>query len=247
MACPHCSKDVAGTPDDKVRTDFVPKSEFLDRIKNVDANAIKPHLEKVASLTVELQTAKAAAAELPTVRAQLDSLLDVDAFRRAGLGESASPDVLRMLHAKAVAALPEADRPDFRAWLTSETGAKSDPSTAPLLAAWAAPAAVTPQTPAAASGSAQAAPAVAPRVAGAPPAVAQPAPVVRPVPNAAAAAVEPAAQQRPTAKGLNAEAADITAKWKAARVTDPKRADAAYERETAAWQAKSDSLKSQPA
>lgn len=243
-ACPHCTKEIT---DATLDADWVKRSAIKGRLDEAGQNAAKPHLERVAALTVELQAAKAAAAELPTVRAQLDTLLDVDAFRRAGLGESASPDVLRMLHAKAVAALPEADRPDFRAWLTSETGAKSDPSTAPLLAAWAAPAAVTPQTPAAASGSAQAAPAVAPRVAGAPPAVAQPAPVVRPVPNAAAAAVEPAAQQRPTAKGLNAEAADITAKWKAARVTDPKGADAAYERETAAWQAKSDSLKSQPA
>lgn len=224
-ACPHCTKEIA---DATLDADWVKRSAIKGRLDEAGQNAAKPHLERVAALTVELQAAKAAAAELPTVRAQLDTLLDGDAFRRAGLGESASPDVLRMLHTKAVAALPEADRPDFRAWLTSETGAKADPSTAPLLAAWAAPAA-------------------APKVAGAPPVVAQPAPVVRPVPNAAAAVVEPAAQQRPTTKALNDEASAILARWKADRVTDQKAADAVYERETAAWQAKSDSLKSQPA
>lgn len=243
-ACPHCTKEIA---DATLDADWVKRSAIKGRLDEAGQNAAKPHLERVAALTVELQAAKAAAAELPTVRAQLDTLLDGDAFRRAGLGESASPDVLRMLHTKAVAALPEADRPDFRSWLTSETGAKADPSTAPLLAAWAAPAAVTTQTTAAASGTAQAASAAAPKVAGAPPVVAQPAPVVRPVPNAAAAVVEPAAQQRPTTKALNDEASAILARWKADRVTDQKAADAVYERETVAWQAKSDSLKSQPA
>lgn len=244
LSCPHCTKEIADTTLD---ADWVKRSAIKPRLDEEREKGAKPHLERVAALTVELQAAKAAAAELPTVRAQLDTLLDGDAFRRAGLGESASVDVLRMLHTKAVAALPEADRPDFRAWLTSETGAKADPSTAPLLAAWAAPAAVTPQTPAAAPGTAQAAPVVAPKVAGAPPVVAQQAPVVRPVPNAAAAVVEPAAQQRPTTKALNDEASAILARWKVDRVTDQKAADAAYERETAAWQAKSDSLKSQPA
>ena len=243
LSCPHCTKKIADTTLD---ADWVKRSAIKPRLDEEREKGAKPHLERVAALTVELQAAKAAAAELPTVRAQLDTLLDGDAFRRAGLGESASPDVLRMLHGKAVAALPEADRPDFRAWLTSETGAKADPSTAPLLAAWAAPAAVTPQTTAAASGTAQAASAAAPKVAGAPPVVAQPAPVVRPVPNAAAAVVEPAAQRRLSARELNDEAAQITARWKEQRVTNKEAAEAAYERDMAAWQAKADAAKPTP-
>lgn len=244
-ACPHCTKEIADTALD---ADWVKRTSIKARLDEEREKSAKPHLERVAALTVELKAAKTAAAELPTVRAQLDKLLDADAFRVAGLGESASPDVLRMLHQNALAALPEADRPDFRAWLTSETGAKADPSTAPLLAAWAAapvtPAAQPAGTPAAAPGGVVAP--VQPKP-GAP--ATQPAgqpPTPRAVPNAVAGAVEPAAQRRLSAKELNDEAAQITARWKEQRVTNKEAAEAAYERDMAAWQAKADAAKPTP-
>lgn len=242
LSCPHCTKEIA---DESLERDYVKRTDIKKRFDEQAANAAKPHLEKIASLTTELQAAKGAALKLPEVQAQLDTLLDGDAFRRAGLGETANAAVLRMMHTNAVAAIAEAERPDFRSWLTSETGAKADPSTAPLLAAWAA----TPQTPAAAPGTPQAAPATPPRVAAAPPAQqnAAPPPTPRPTPNAAAAAVEVGSRQKQTPKQLNDEAAQIFDRYKAAKATDPKGAEEVYQRETAAWQAKMDAAKATPA
>ncbi len=165
--CPHCAADVSAT--------LVAKTEVATTLaaKEAEILRLKPEAAKGAltdGLAARLAAAETLAARVPALETAAAAATQ-RAERMQALG-TASPRLLdpqisaavEAVYGLVIAAMPEAERPAFGAWLGDAAGAKAHPLLAALFTnapAAPAPPAAAPAAPATAA--AQSAPAAPPR------------------------------------------------------------------------------------
>lgn len=120
LKCPHCSQDVG---------DYVPK-ERLDSQKAALTGEITLLKARATELEPKAARGDALAAELATVKSQLESFAArtarTEALRASGLDPSLLPS-LEALHGASQAAAEDGSEVAFDAWLQADDGAKAHP------------------------------------------------------------------------------------------------------------------------